>query len=130
LKKPETYGGSVTIPHKQAVMPLLDSLSEDAQQIKAVNTVVKVNDKLEGHNTDWWAIYALTEQSLLRAKKSKENLLALVVGAGGTAHAACYALQRLAIPFRIWNRTADKAKELALQFGGEQVNSVETLEVI
>ncbi len=84
LKKEDTYGGSVTIPHKQTVIPLLDSLSKDAQQIKAVNTVKKVNDKLEGYNTDWWAIFSLTEQSLLRASKSKENLVALVIGAGGT----------------------------------------------
>lgn len=86
LKKPETLGGSVTIPHKQAVIPLLDSLSEEASQVKAVNTIKKVNGKLEGYNTDWWAIYSLTKQSLERKNYVGDysDLVALVVGAGGT----------------------------------------------
>eukprot|EP01127_Copromyxa_protea_P021850 TRINITY_DN7626_c0_g1_i1.p1 TRINITY_DN7626_c0_g1~~TRINITY_DN7626_c0_g1_i1.p1 ORF type:complete len:285 (+),score=64.65 TRINITY_DN7626_c0_g1_i1:90-944(+) len=130
LKKEETLGGSVTIPHKQSVMPFLDSLSEDATRVKAVNTVKRVDGKLEGHNTDWWAIYSLTEKCLERAGRGKEGLTGLVVGAGGTAHAACYALQQLGIPFLIWNRTPEKAVELANQFGGKQVSDLDSIEKI
>lgn len=54
--------------------------------MKAVNTVKKVDDKLEGYNTDWWAIYYLTKQSLQRNNYGGDysDLVAVVVGAGGT----------------------------------------------
>lgn len=86
LKRDDTLGGSVTIPHKQTIIPFLDELTEDASKIQAVNTIQKVNGKLKGSNTDWWAIYTLTQQSLHRLKKSPldSGLVALIIGAGGT----------------------------------------------
>lgn len=57
FRNPKTYGGSVTIPHKQEVMKFVDSLSEAAKQIGAVNTIYKREGKVFGDNTDWIAIY-------------------------------------------------------------------------
>jgi pentafunctional AROM polypeptide len=56
MQQPDFLGASVTIPHKIEVIPLLDSVSPAAQAIGAVNTVVKIEGKLYGDNTDWLGI--------------------------------------------------------------------------
>jgi len=137
IKNPDTLGGSVTMPHKQVIIPHLNELTPAAKQIGAVNTVYKVEkngkEELHGDNTDWIAIYSLTKlrlQEIHGPNVNLKNLTALVIGAGGTAHAACYALSQLNIPFYIWNRTADKAQELAKHFGGKPCTSLESLQSI
>src|SRR5512137_96746 len=51
-------GGNVTIPHKQNVMPLLDTVSPHARTIGAVNTLIKRDGQLHGDNTDWLGFLA------------------------------------------------------------------------
>ena len=84
-------GFNVTYPYKQAVMPLLDALSEEAKAIGAVNTVVREGECLVGHNTDgagWgWGF----QRALPKADLSKVVLL----GAGGAGSACADAVLRL-----------------------------------
>ncbi len=125
LRDVTTAGGNVTIPHKQNIMPFLDQISEEARAVGAVNTVSKSSDGLLiGHNTDWLAIYELTKRCLMELRPTQSNdagkLVGLVIGAGGTAHAACYALSRLNAEFYIYNRTPERAQQLAKKFAGVQ----------
>ena len=104
-------GVNVTIPYKQAVMPLMDELSEAAQRIGAVNTIVVEPDgRLRGDNTDWLGfLHPLDERGFDLAGKS-----VLLLGAGGAARAVVYALvQRNITRLSIWNRNLDRAAELA-----------------
>jgi shikimate dehydrogenase len=76
---------NVTIPYKQTVIPYLDSVSEVAQRIGAVNTIVQRDGKLYGYNTDYYGMTALIRRVGvdLRGKK------VLILGTGGTAKTAC-----------------------------------------
>ena len=112
VRAPDFGGASVTIPHKRDILALLDTLSPEAQAIGAVNTVVPQRDgerlSLHGENTDWRAIYELAH----RARRAART--ALVIGAGGSARAALYAMHRLgATTVLLYNRTYSKAAELA-----------------
>jgi len=112
LRNVNTIGGNITIPHKQTIIPFLDFVDNAAKNIGAVNTVIKdSNGKLHGYNTDWIAIHKLITEKLYQ-KKDRKDIRALIVGAGGTAHAACYAVSQLNVPFYIFNRTKEKALQL------------------
>jgi shikimate dehydrogenase len=102
-------GASVTIPFKQQVIAHLDHLDRDAETIGAVNTIVFCGGKSYGSNTDWLGIRGPLEE-YRRAR-------AVVLGAGGAAAAAVYALQDLEMEVTILNRTAGRAEELAERFG-------------
>ncbi len=52
LRRPETLGANVTVPHKEAVMPSMDELDDLALEIGAVNTIVNRGSRLIGYNTD------------------------------------------------------------------------------
>ncbi|KAI5798030.1 EPSP synthase-domain-containing protein [Peziza echinospora] len=114
VRSPDFGGASVTIPHKLAIIPLLDTISEDASKIGAVNTVIPVVSKdgkttLHGDNTDWVGIRA----TLTRADAAPTPASAMVIGAGGTSRAAIYALQNMGYsPIYLVNRTAEKLHEL------------------
>ena len=74
-------GINVTMPYKQAVIPYLDELTEVAQKLGAVNTIVRRNGKLMGHNTDYWGFHSMVECSGLSAEGKK----CLVLGNGGAS---------------------------------------------
>lgn len=106
-------GASVTIPHKEAAMVLLDGLDEVARQIGAVNTVLRDGRGLIGTNTDWEGfLRALEEATDLKGKE------VLILGAGGAARAAAYAVKRKGGTFTVASRTLEKAERLATDFGG------------
>jgi pentafunctional AROM polypeptide len=129
LREPTTKGGSVTIPHKQTIMPHLDSITMRAKAVGAVNTVLKDSKgSLLGDNTDWLAIRDLVQKRLEERGAVSENRKqrGLVVGAGGTAYSACYALAHLGLELLVFNRTVKKAKELASKF--KNVKVITTLE--
>ncbi|KAI8320420.1 Pentafunctional AroM protein [Martensiomyces pterosporus] len=116
-------GASVTIPHKQAIIPLLDSLTPAAQRIGAVNTVIPVESSdgkrsLVGDNTDYLGIAGCLKRTQIDAQTAAfASATALVIGAGGTARAALYALHSLGVPnVLIYNRTASRAEQLAGEF--------------
>ena len=75
---------NVTIPYKQAVIPYLDSVSDIAQRIGAVNTIVNRDGKLYGYNTDYYGMKALIERVGLTLNGKK----VLILGTGGTSKTA------------------------------------------
>jgi len=131
LHDPATGGGSVTIPHKESVIPEMDSLSDAAKAIGAVNTVTKLPDgKLHGDNTDWLGIKnqyearlkaraaAAEEDGAPKKKARSGGTVALLCGAGGTAKAAAYAFKQMACEHVvILNRSVERAQALAAEFG-------------
>ena len=124
-EQPGFGGASVTIPHKESIMGLVDEVRGAARDIGAVNTVV-VEDggKLVGYNTDWLGIQRPILAKLRAGAESWEGCAAgLVVGAGGTARAACHAVRSLGLKLYVTNRSAEKGRELAKLFGGTFVAS-------
>ncbi len=107
------HGLCVTIPHKTAVLPLLDGLSDEARAVGAANTLFWRGGALWGHNTDVAGFLAgLGGRGLPQS--------ALVLGAGGAAHAVLYALKRAGVKnIRLAARNAKSGKELAVRFGVE-----------
>ena len=95
-ENPEIRGLNVTIPYKEEIIPYLDSLSEEAEKIGAVNTIkfIKRDGKLlkEGHNTDAPA-FKQTIEPLIHEGMTR----ALVLGTGGASRAVDYALRQLDI---------------------------------
>lgn len=107
-------GVSCTIPHKETVIPYLDEVDETAKIIGAVNTIVNENGVLKGHNTDWiGAVEPLVKICDLKASN------AAVIGAGGAGKAFAYGLTNAGAKVTIYNRTLEKAKPIAIQFGCE-----------
>lgn len=129
ITAPEFGGASVTIPYKLDIIPLLDKLTPAAKAIGAVNTVILQGQESErvlvGDNTDWLGIKSSITGSL--GDKAPIHA-ALVIGAGGTARAAIYALQSLnAQVIYLFNRTMGKAEELARAFPDARIKVVEQL---
>jgi shikimate dehydrogenase len=106
----DVKGLSVTIPFKKDIIPLIDEVDEHAaQQIGAVNTVIFSCGTARGYNTDWIAV----RKPLVDLKGAK----AVLLGAGGAAAGAAFALTDLDMDVTILNRTPEKAKVLAERFG-------------
>ena len=87
-------GVNVTMPHKAAVLPLLDRVADDARAIEAVNTIVVERDELHGHNTDIDGFVAALREVVA---EPLEGAGALVLGTGGVARAAVLGLARLGL---------------------------------
>ncbi|MBW7460213.1 shikimate dehydrogenase, partial [Paenibacillus sepulcri] len=80
-------GVNVTIPHKLAVMPLLDEIDESARAIGAVNTIVNHDGRLVGYNTDGIGyVRSLKEE----AEPNLAGKRILIVGAGGATRGIVY----------------------------------------
>jgi shikimate dehydrogenase len=84
-------GANVTIPHKERVVPMIDKLTEEAQQTGAVNTLTREGRRLVGHNTDVPGFVAALDKLVGRQKMPRQ---AVVLGAGGGARAVVYGLIR------------------------------------
>jgi len=106
-------GLSVTAPHKQTVMECLDWIEPDAKEIGAVNTVVVENDRLLGYNTD---AAGFIDPLLKRFATLRDRKVA-IIGAGGAARAAIWALQRQSANVTLFVRDVTKARPLAELFG-------------
>jgi shikimate dehydrogenase len=103
-------GLNITHPCKQAIIPLLDELSEDAAAIGAVNTVVFKDGRKIGHNTDWWGY----EDGFKRGLPDADLGSVLQLGSGGAGSAVAYALMKLgAASLMIFDIDRAKAKALA-----------------
>lgn len=107
-------GVNVTVPHKEAVIPFLDEIDEDAKLIGAVNTILNKNGRLIGYNTDSRGyIRSLREDAGFETKGKK----ILVIGAGGAARGIIAGLSMNdASHIFIANRTVEKGERLALEF--------------
>lgn len=111
-------GLNVTHPCKQAVLPLLDELSPDAQALGAVNTVVLRGGRRRGENTDWWGFAEAFRRNMAGAPLGH----AVQLGAGGAGAAVAHALltlgvQRLTIQDVDAGRAAALAESLCARFG-------------
>lgn len=93
LKALGAKGFNVTYPYKEAVMPFLDEIHEDAKLLKAVNTVVIDNNKLAGYNTDVFGV----EQLMIRNKVTVKSAVACIFGTGGASRASALALQKMGV---------------------------------
>lgn len=105
-------GLSVTVPHKESIMPFLDEIDKTAKRIGAVNTVRNSNGVLSGTNTDW-----IGAVKALKAVIDLENTEVTVLGAGGSARAVIFGLLKEKAKVHIANRTKEKAGRLAEEFG-------------
>ena len=110
---PDWRGCNVTIPHKQAVMPLLDRIDPAAQAIGAVNTIVPRDGVLVGHNTD-----APGFLEPLRPELAKRHLLrtARILGTGGAARAIAHALWDEGFTLIVAGRDLARAQEIVAGF--------------
>jgi 3-dehydroquinate dehydratase/shikimate dehydrogenase len=106
-------GLSITAPHKQTVMECLDWIDADAKEIGAVNTVVIENDRLLGYNTDAAGFI----DPLLKRFTTLRDAKVAIIGAGGAARAAIWALQRQQAAVTLFARNPTKAQPLAELFG-------------
>ncbi len=101
---PDLCGFNVTIPYKEAIIPLLDDIDPVAEVVGAVNVVKITEGKLKGYNTD---VYGF-EQLLSRAINGKSIERALVLGTGGASKAVRYVLQQKGIAYALVSRDAAK----------------------
>ena len=111
-------GANVTVPHKGAALALADTLSETAREVGAANTLSFEAGEIRADNTD--------AQGLLDALSTKPaGKRALVLGAGGAARAAVWALLREGAEVDVWNRTALRAEHLCEELGGKPVEALD-----
>ncbi len=100
-------GANVTIPHKEAALALADTASDAAREIGAANTLTFHEDgQIAADNTDAPGLIAALEGRIPRT--------ALVLGAGGSARAAVWALVGAGVDVKVWNRTPERAQGLGV----------------
>lgn len=118
-------GANVTIPHKQSALALATDASERAVAIGAANTLVfEDGGRIFAENTD--------APGLIDALPfDVRGRTALVLGAGGSARAAVWALHdRGAAEVRVWNRTAERSRELCSRLGAIPVSGAESADLL
>jgi shikimate dehydrogenase len=103
-------GANVTVPHKLAALALADEVTPAARAIGAANTLTFAGGAIAAENTDAPGLIEALPQPAKGAR-------ALVMGAGGSARAAIWALVEGGADVSIWNRTARKAERLADELG-------------
>jgi shikimate dehydrogenase len=118
-------GVNVTIPHKQAALALADQPTPVAQTIGAANTLTFGDSgRIRADNTDAPALVGVLPFSA-------SGKTALVLGAGGSARAAVWALLDAgAADVRVWNRTAERARALCEELGGTPGDGIEAADLL
>ncbi|KZL78570.1 quinate pathway repressor protein [Colletotrichum tofieldiae] len=134
LVSDDSFGGaSITAPFKKEIFAIVDFTSPEAQAIGAVNTLVPLRSSsidslldrnrsgpvvaLYGDNTDWIGIHTCIRHNLSPINNVRRRTTALIIGAGGMARAAMYALLRLGVRnVFIHNRSVQNAEELVRHF--------------
>ena len=110
-------GINVTIPHKEAALAVADQASETARAIGAANTLSFASGgAIHADNTD--------APGLLAALGDERPRTAVVLGAGGSARAVVHALSRIGASVSVWNRSAERARSMAGEFGAEPVQDL------
>jgi len=119
-------GVSVTIPHKQVVIPHLDAIDPVAQKIGAVNTLLIEDTHIRGYNTDW-----IGANQALEMIVDLPASTVLVLGAGGSARAIGFGLQEKGATVILANRTLAKGQALARDLNCEcyPLEGIKDLEV-
>jgi len=112
----DVQGYSVTIPHKQDILPAMDDLDDIVRQVGALNTVANRGGKLFGTNTDVPGALGALEAAMDSSLAGKR---ALLLGAGGAARALAYGLTARDVTVMIANRTHKRGETLAREVGAE-----------
>lgn len=103
------YSGlNVTIPYKEAIIPFLDELSTEAQQIGAVNVIEFKNGKAIGHNTDAFGFHQSIKPFL-----TNQHERALIIGTGGAAKAVAHVFQTIGLDVFYISRTPDSPNQFS-----------------
>lgn len=117
-------GINVTLPHKRAAHDLADARTEAAAAIGAANTLTYEDGRIEAHNTDAGGFLDALESDPAGTR-------CLVLGAGGSARAVAWALREAgAGEVSIWNRTPQRAAELAADLGLRHLDRPEPADLI
>ncbi|AEA42201.1 shikimate dehydrogenase family protein [Fluviicola taffensis] len=103
-------GLSVTIPYKETIIPYLDSLSEEAVAIGAVNCISFQNGMKIGHNTDAFGFHQMIKPFL-----TNEHERALILGTGGASKAIAYVLRNIGLDVLWISRNPQKEKEFSYE---------------
>jgi len=106
-------GANITTPFKECIIPMLDELSEEAEQIGAVNTILNDNGFLKGFNTDYLGVVKSIEEVGVDIFGKR----CLVLGAGGASRAAVFGLMNAGAEVLVANRTASKAVDISNHLG-------------
>jgi shikimate dehydrogenase len=109
----EYAGVNITVPHKEAALAMADEATEAARAIGAANTLSFRDGQILAANTD--------AGGLLRSLPGLPEGSALVLGAGGAARAAIWALVDAGVEVHVWNRTAERAEGVAAELGARAV---------
>lgn len=112
-------GANVTVPHKEAALGIADVSSEMAKEIGAANTLVFADEGIGAHNTDAPGLIAALPEP------PRAGMRALVLGAGGAARAAVWALKTAGARVDLWNRTTSRAEKVRLDLGADGVLEIE-----
>lgn len=134
ITAPDFGGASVTVPFKLDIIPLLDQLSPAALAMGAVNTIVPRGSGnkriLYGDNTDWIALKACIQETVLPSASASSSIpAALVIGAGGASRASIYALQSLGVPIiYLYNRTRSTAQAVVDAFPHSQIEILDEVD--
>ena len=127
LRADDVLGANVTVPHKQAVIPLIDKISELALAAGAVNTIVNRNGRLFGDNTDVYGFRTSLEETVSDAATRN----AVILGAGGASRAVVLALHQLGVPkVTIVNRSRERAEQLVADLASSAVIATEPDDVL
>jgi len=108
-------GANVTVPHKGAALAVAGMATEMAREIGAANTLVFARGETHAHNTDAGGLIAALPSDL-------HGRRALVLGAGGAARAAIWALGAAGAAVEVWNRTIARAQEIRIEMGVQSVH--------
>ena len=133
LQQRDQAGIAVSLPYKTSILPMLDTMTDDARYIGAVNTVViewhsdTTPPHLTGYNTDYIGIQNCIKRNLSPANSVKPETSALIIGAGGMARAAVYACLKASIRnICIFNRTPRNAQCLVEHYNQLSMSDSDT----
>lgn len=122
-------GANVTIPHKRAALAVADEASERARAIGAANTLTFAPDgAIAAENTDAPGLLGAVGDLVARA--DVRGMTAQVLGAGGSARAAVWALDNAGADVAVWARRPERARALAAQLGGRAVERPQPAELL
>ena len=126
MRSQNIRGYSLTIPHKEEALKLIDLIDSAAEDVGAVNTVINNKGILTGYNTDVFGI----EEAIQEVRPLAEFKRALILGAGGAGRAAVKVLTQLAnCEVYITNRTKERAEALASDFNCSALTIEEALKI-
>ncbi len=110
----QNYSGcNVTIPYKEAIIPYLDELSDEAKQVGAVNTIEFKDGKTIGHNTDVFGF-----KQMIKPFFKSHHERAMIIGTGGAAKAVAFVLENLGANIIYVSRNPEGDNE----FGYDEIN--------